>query len=291
MKIAKNPDLPGVIEITGSSDGPRAVIFAGVHGDEVSGIHAIDKLLFDFFGGERTLTRGTLTLARGNAHAIAAERRYVRYNLNRMYKDDYDQEIDRDAYEFKRAQQLKSILRNCDYFFDFHSAPIAQEAFLVAEGKSVDFFSKLGLPKIISGWGKFSSGPTGGDGETYASTHGAIAATLESGSHFDKRSNDIAYRAAIAFLSALNMLEKGIERRPTDVEIFQMYAVVTKDADDFSYTPDVRNFQYIKKGDSFAFQNGAPLTVTEDTYLLIPMTPEKTKVHEEVCYLGRKLPS
>ena len=60
MKIAKNPDLLGVIEITGSSDGPRAVIFAGVHGDEVSGIHAIDKLLFDFFGGERTLTRGSL---------------------------------------------------------------------------------------------------------------------------------------------------------------------------------------------------------------------------------------
>ena len=27
MKIAKNPDFPGVIEITGSSDGPRAVIF------------------------------------------------------------------------------------------------------------------------------------------------------------------------------------------------------------------------------------------------------------------------
>lgn len=291
MQIAKNPDLPSVIEITGSSPGPRAVIFAGVHGDEVSGIHAVDKLLFDLFAGERTLARGHLTLARGNAQAIAAERRYIRYNLNRMYKDEYDKDIDKSAYEYQRAQQLKSILRNCEYFFDFHSAPIAQEEFLVAEGKSVDFFSKLGLGKIISGWSKFSSGPTGGDGETYASTHGAIAATLESGSHFDKHSNDIAYKAAIAFLSALNMLEKGVERAPSATEIFQMYAVVTKEADDFRYTPEVRNFQHIKKGDPYAFQNGAPLTVAEDTYLLIPMQPEKTKVHEEVCYLGRKLPT
>src|SRR4029078_7027305 len=102
MKIAKNPDIPGVIEIAGSSAGPRAVIFAGVHGDEVSGIHAIDKLLFDFFGGERTLTRGHLTLARGNAQAIAEERRYVRYNLNRMYKDEYDNDIDRSSYESQR---------------------------------------------------------------------------------------------------------------------------------------------------------------------------------------------
>ena len=53
--------------------------------------------------------------------------------------------------------------------------------------------------------------------------------------------------------------------------------------------PEKAKAEHIKKGDAFAFQNGAPLTVAEDTYLLIPMTPEKTKVHEEVCYLGRKL--
>jgi hypothetical protein len=39
----------------------------------------------------------------------------------------------------------------------------------------------------------------------------------------------------------------------------------------------------------FAFQNGQPLAVKEDSYLLIPMIPEETKVHEEVCYLGRSV--
>lgn len=51
--------------------------------------------------------------------------------------------------------------------FDFHSAPIAQEPFLVAEQKAVAFFSQLGIRKIMTGWGKFSSGAIGGDTENY----------------------------------------------------------------------------------------------------------------------------
>ena len=31
------------------------------------------------------------------------------------------------------------------------------------------------------------------------------------------------------------------------------------------------------------------MTVSEDSYLLIPMKPEDTRIHEEVCYLGRKV--
>jgi hypothetical protein len=51
----------------------------------------------------------------------------------------------------------------------------------------------------------------------------------------------------------------------------------------------VKNFRLFKKGDTFAFQNGRPMVVAEDTHLLIPMTPADTKVGEEVCYLGRRL--
>ena len=75
------------------------------------------------------------------------------------------------------------------------------------------------------------------------------------------------------------------------LEIVDVYAVVTKDFDDFRYAGQPENFKIIKKGEAFAFQNGRPLTVREDTYLLIPMKPEDTKIREEVCYLGRKVES
>jgi uncharacterized protein len=140
MIISKDANIQGVVRIAAEKKGPRVVMFAGVHGDEVSGVHAIEKLLFDFFGGKRKLMQGSLTLARVNEHALSAERRYVKHNMNRMFRDDYGPEIDRTSYEFVRTQELKPILQDCDYFLDFHSAPIAQEPFLVAERKAVEFF-------------------------------------------------------------------------------------------------------------------------------------------------------
>ncbi len=187
MDISKDAGVRDAVRIAGSSAGPRVVMFSGVHGDEVSGIHALEKLFFDLYAGTRVLNRGSLMLVRANEYAMAQERRYVKHNLNRMFREDYGPEIDRSSYEFVRVQELKPLLKNCDYFFDFHSAPIAQEPFLVAEKQCVDFYSRLGIPRIISGWNKFSGGAIGGDAENYANAQGAISATLEFGQSFRQR--------------------------------------------------------------------------------------------------------
>jgi succinylglutamate desuccinylase len=289
MIIEKDSTIPSVVRIEKNARGPRVVLFGGVHGDELSGVHAIEKLFFDLFTGTRQLRQGSLTLVRGNEQALAAERRYLKHNLNRLFREEYGPEIDRSSYEFNRAQELKSVLHDCDYFLDLHSAPIAQEPFMVAERPVVDFFSRLGIPRIVTGWSKFSAGAIGGDAENYANAHGARSATLESGSHFDKRSNDVAYRTIISLLSLLEMME-GAERPAVGpLEIVDVYSVVTKDADDFRYARAVDNFDLIEKDQAFAFQNGRAITVSEDSYLLIPMKPEDTRLHEEVCYLGRKV--
>ena len=153
----------------------------------------------------------------------------------------------------------------------------------------MDFFSKLSIPRIMTGWSKFSSGAIGGDTENYANAHGAIAATLESGSHFERSSIDVAYKSAISLLSLLGMIEGAEQQNTSKCEIFDVYDVVMKDFDDFCYAGDVKNFQFLRKGETFALQNGKPVNVLEDSYLLIPMRPEETKIREEVCYLGRKL--
>ena len=289
MIIEKDAKISNVVRLRRAGDGPRAVIFAGVHGDEVSGIHAIEKLLFDFFVGSRELRRGSLTLARGNEQAIAAERRYLKLNLNRMYKEEYPADIDRSLYEFKRAQELKSLLHDCDYFFDLHSAPTAGEPFVVVEQFAVPFYAKVGIPRLMTGWSKFSSGAIGGDGENYANAHGAKSATLESGSHFDKRSNDVAYRAIVSFLTLLEMIPGPPPQQPAALEIVDVYKVVLKEFEDFRYAGIVDNFKFIGKNQPFAYQNGRPMMVDEDSYLLIPMKPEETKIREEVCYIGRKV--
>lgn len=289
MKITGVKDLQSVIRVDGNKAGPVVVMFCGIHGDEVSGIHALEKLLFDFVGGKRELLRGRLTLARANELAINAERRYVKHNMNRMFRDEYGPEIDRSSYEFQRVQELKPFLSKCDYFLDFHSAPIADVPFLVAEQKAVDFYSRLGIPRIMTGWGNFSSGAIGGDTENYANQRGALSATLESGSHFNKASNDIAYQAAISLLTSLEMIEPETVSAEAAAEIYEMHAVVTKEHEDFRYASEPHNFMFLPRNEAFAYQNNEPMIVTEDSYLLIPMDPSATRLNEEVCYLGRKL--
>ena len=44
MKISKHPDVQGVVSIDSDAGGPRVVLFGGVHGDEVSGVHAVENL-------------------------------------------------------------------------------------------------------------------------------------------------------------------------------------------------------------------------------------------------------
>ena len=52
----------------------------------------------------------------------------------------------------------------------------------------------------------------------------------------------------------------GTQAPPSNpLEIVDVYAVVTKDFDDFRYARQAENFQFIKKGEAFAFQGGRPL--------------------------------
>jgi len=289
MLIKRDPIISNVVRIYAKKDGPRVVFFSGVHGDEVSGVHALEKLFFDFFVGVRELHCGSLTLVRANEQALSKVCRYVKYNMNRMFREEYSADIDKNAYEYNRTQQLKPILANCDYFFDLHSAPIAAEPFIVVEETAFAFYKQLGINRIMTGWSKFSSGAIGGDAENYANAHGAKSATLESGSHFEKRSNDVAYRSVVSVLSILGMIEGPKPQPEQPLEIVDVYAVVLKEFDDFHYAGEVDNFQFIEKDHTFAIQNGRPLTVSEDSYLLIPMRPEATRLGEEVCYLGRRV--
>ena len=120
----------------------------------------------------------------------------------------------------------------------------------MAEQHAVAFYAGLGLPKIMTGWSKFSSGAIGGDTENYANVHGALSATLESGSHFDKSSNDIAYKAAVSLLSLLGMLEGETIQPSAETEIFEMYSVVLKESDDFRYAGDAGSFKFLRKGET-----------------------------------------
>ncbi len=287
-------NISGVHQFVAKRKGPTVVVFGGTHGDEISGINAVRRLRNDFSTQRLELSRGTLYVVEANEAAIALGKRYVEHNLNRLYRDTYESSIDTSSYEFKRAQELKPLLERCEYFLDLHSAPIAQDPFFVCDEKYAQFFLTLGEYKIIVGWNTFASATIAGDSDSYADKHGAIAATFEAGSHQDPRAAEIAYDTSIKLLVKAGLIEDknktahAVEQKKTGA-IYEMYRVITKDAQDFSYAIEPKNFIFIGKGEVFAQQNKISLVAEEDSVLLIPMKPEDTKVGEEVCYLGRKV--
>src|ERR1700722_11849295 len=103
MKIETISGVKGAIKIKSETDGPRVVMFGGTHGDEMSGVKAVEKLQSDFDTDALSLLKGSLVLVHANEEAIMQKKRYLKYNLNRMYKDSYPSDIDTDAYEYKRA--------------------------------------------------------------------------------------------------------------------------------------------------------------------------------------------
>ena len=90
---------------------------------------------------------------------------------------------------------------------------------------------------------------------------------LKSGSHFEKSSIDIAYKSATSLLSLLGMIEKADHAPAGPVGRYDIFAVVTKDFEDFRYAGEVKNFGHVKKNEVFAFQNGRPMIAAEDMYL------------------------
>ena len=262
MLITKDDETPNVVRIKQDERGPRVVVFSGVHGDEVSGIHAVEKLFFDLFSGARVLERGQLTLVRANEAAMAAERRYVRHNLNRLFKEDYGAEIDRTSYEFTRAQQLKSLLHGCDFFLDLHSAPTAEEPFIVVEQGNLEFFSDLGIPRLMTGWSKFSGGAIGGTPKTTPTPTAPNRQRSSPAAISTSAQTTLRTKPSLRFSRNWRCLpgrDENVASMP--LEIVEVYGVVTKDFADFRYARQAENFQFIKRGEAFAFQDGGPMTV------------------------------
>ncbi len=282
---------PVVVRFEGDQDGPEVVAFGWEHGDEVAPAKGLLRVCREFVFKRRALVRGTLTFVLcANEEAAAQNKRFVRYNLNRLYRDTYEPDIDTSSYEYQRAQQLKRYLEDCNVAILVHAASIADEPFLVVEKQHVVAFAPMGIAKVVTGW-MAQDCDTAGDSETYANKHGAVACTIESGDLTSKKSEDAAYLAVLRQLDALNMIEPALGTfPPTEIEEFHIYRTIEKKSNDFQWAIEPKNFLFLPRDTVFAWQLGSVAVMTEeDSYMLIPQLAEKQNIGEYMCFLARKV--
>ncbi len=218
----------------GLAPGPRLIVLGAVHGNEVCGTRAIERVLAELEAGRWQLRRGALSLVPvANPLAYANGTRNGERNLNRrLLPTDAPRE-----YEDQLANLLCPWLAAHDVLLDLHSFLGPGEPFVlrgppdndgtlepfahaVAEGRLAEC---LGPTRIVEGWMtvyaegaarrracgmKDDADASYGIGTTeYMRSQGGYAVTLECGQHEDPAAPQVAYHAIRRAVALLGLAE------------------------------------------------------------------------------------
>jgi len=156
--------------------GPKVLVFAGVHGNEVSGIDACKRIIEDAKSGKFVLKNGKLVIVFANLDAIKLNTRYKDINMNRCFDEiDSSQNLS----EYNRLKTLKELFLDVDYFLDLHSTSSKTEPFILCDESDNFFAQSLNAKFILNGVDKFKM--FNGISNFYAKKNGSIAINYEAG--------------------------------------------------------------------------------------------------------------
>jgi len=126
----------GLIE---GSEGPLTILIGGIHGNESAGIKAIQQI-FSTIRAQQIPLKGTLVGLAGNLQAIAKNKRYIDYDLNRCWDPKFIQNIHQQHHNQAEDIELynlhETIMSYRDYpgtkiIMDLHTTSSAKGNFIV----------------------------------------------------------------------------------------------------------------------------------------------------------------
>jgi predicted deacylase len=198
---AGNCGIPYVIALDSGKPGPRALITALVHGDEICGAVALDFLL----RSELRPRYGRLVLVFANPAAYGAPRgplRCVDEDLNRLWSREI---LDGpgDSVERARARELRPLLDGADLLLDLHSTTHDSPPLALCgpTEKAAGLALGLGMPRFVV---RDAGHPDGRRMRDYAGFSDAVSAKnallVECGRNGTPESAQVARAVMLRFL-------------------------------------------------------------------------------------------
>lgn len=234
--------------ITKGNGRPIVVIVGSMHGDEPVGKKAIDEI------NKQKIIFGTLITIVANPKALAAGKRFIDDDLNRLFPGS-----PRGNYEQKIAAALSPILRQADYVLDIHSTTTntVGAAIIKKKNKKVKkFLAILCPPKVVVM-------PKGiGDKSLVNFCNGV---SLEYGRHHDQKTYKKSMDSILALLSSLGMIKEKTPRHKDKTEYYSVYEAELKPAG-FKMNRRIKNFILVKKGDILGFVGKEKILAPESFY-------------------------
>lgn len=283
--------MEGLTTIVGLEPGPTVVICAITHGDEMAGLKAHEFLLEHFKTHE--LKKGTLHLLKGNLEASKINQRYVTHDLNRMFKDNYGEEIDRDSYEYHRAQELKPFFANADYVLDIHStsSPSVPFSIFPYSKETYDTY-RLHLPVHYStdGWDTLLTGTI----LHWVEEKGGESVAIECGQHEQPEAGIIAIEASQSFLQGLGLAEfEGFTPQPPMAHLHMLECVPVSHHETYCYTRTFESFGALEPGELIARDELREYRAPEEADLILVMPGSEQsiqkKLNHDAYFLAKKI--
>lgn len=290
--LKRSLDIQRIIgHIKGTEPGPTLIFLAGVHGNEPSGVFALQEVL-DRIKEDKIPIKGNTFAIGGNLDALKKGVRYNHVDLNRQWtsktiqtiKEDSQETLNQDLVELKEIYStLKYILDNYEapyYFFDLHTTSSQTVPFLTVNDSLLNrrYTTQYPTP-IILGIEEYLDGPL----LSWVNELGYVAFGFEGGQHDDIKSieNHVAFTylslvftgaadpSDVNYLKYHHILSRNAEYSKTIYEIHHRQEVLCRE--DFKMVPGFDNFQPIKKGEHLAFCRETPLYASRNGLIFMPL--------------------
>lgn len=286
-----------VWSFTAAAPGPHVMLTGLMHGNEICGAIALDRLLL---AGVRP-ARGKITFAFCNIeayrrfnHVDPASSRYVDEDMNRVW-DPSALEGPRNSQELRRARVLRPLIDTVDYLLDIHSTTNINPPMMLTgiATKHLDFARAIGFPVYLVRDAGHEGGQRLRDYGRFADPQSAaVALLIESGQHWAKETAETACEAAWRFLAATGVLSEAdaapwAERPQAAQRVVQVTDRVTIQSDDFRFFNTYEGFEVIERaGTVIARDGGRDIRTPYDECVLI-MPSRRFARSQTAVRLGR----
>lgn len=270
--------IPGLMRFESGEPGPRVVITALMHGNELAGAIVLDELLR---AGVQPL-RGTLTLGFLNLAAFdrfdpaePTASRFLDEDMNRVWAPTI-LAGSRETIELRRARALRPAIDDADILLDLHSMLWPSEPLILSgpTAKGRRLAAALGTPNTVVADQGHRSGPRLIDYNRFADAGSRpVACLVEAGPHWEQDTVETTRIAVLSLLRGTGMVAHTPLPGPLPRTRFATVTeVVTARTASFQFVRPFRGGDVIPDGGTLIAHDGATeiRTPHDDCLLVMP---------------------
>ena len=278
-------------EYNSLNDGPTLIIFGAIHGNEICGPKAVEKVIKKIDSKKLILSKGRVIFVPiSNPLAYSKNKRSIDQDLNRVFAKTSKPK----TYEQKLANTLCGLIDRSDILLDLHStgAKGPPTVFLDFPTKTNTNLAKsTGINLAIVGWPelyKKDKRLISHDTISYAHSKNKDCILLECGQHQDSNAPNVAERAIIRILKYYRMIatSKGpVSSKYRKLKMIEMSELFIKENKNDSFSHPWKHLEIVKKGHVIGKRNSGKLIISPNDRIMI-LPKYNPPIGKEWFYLG-----